>query len=369
MRAVFILTLVVLLFSTNAEAQNCDREYVVQPGDSLSEIAVATLGSVRAATTIHQENIAIIGVDANRLKVGQRLVIPCPTEVGTAEPPPELLVWDVFPDPAAAETSIATGLVQIVDVRGAKRLLDGLIPQSVWVTYRRWRWSTETPKALPNDDEFSVLIGGAGIRLDRPILLVANNAAPFDTGRAALVYWVLKSAGADRVAILKGGFKAWKKAGLPTTDRPASAKAYVADITLSGKWRADRSDVAAISEGRVAGALLDARPAKIYGKTGKGGQSLATTLPGAGNTSAPLIHRTMNAGSTSSDGILEVLDRLKAQSVNWEHAPVVSFCQTGELGALNWFYASEVSGIRNVRLYPESVSGWLKDGGELAPPE
>ena len=39
-----------------------------------------------------------------------------------------------------------------------------------------------------------------------------------------------------------------------------------------------------------------------------------------------------------------------------------------DLGALNWFYASEVAGIENVKLYPESVTGWLADGGVLAAP-
>ena len=38
--------------------------------------------------------------------------------------------------------------------------------------------------------------------------------------------------------------------------------------------------------------------------------------------------------------------------------PIASFCNTGHWAATNWFALSEVAGIPNVKLYPESMVGW-----------
>ena len=37
---------------------------------------------------------------------------------------------------------------------------------------------------------------------------------------------------------------------------------------------------------------------------------------------------------------------------------LVSFCNTGVWAATNWFVLSEVAGIEDVKLYPESIVGW-----------
>ena len=44
---------------------------------------------------------------------------------------------------------------------------------------------------------------------------------------------------------------------------------------------------------------------------------------------------------------------------------LVSFCNTGQWAATNWFALSEIAGIEGVKLYPESVVGWSISGGEL----
>jgi Rhodanese-related sulfurtransferase len=45
---------------------------------------------------------------------------------------------------------------------------------------------------------------------------------------------------------------------------------------------------------------------------------------------------------------------------------LVSFCNTGHWAATNWFALSELAGIENVRLYPESMVGWSNAGGVMA---
>ena len=45
---------------------------------------------------------------------------------------------------------------------------------------------------------------------------------------------------------------------------------------------------------------------------------------------------------------------------------LVSFCNTGHWAATNWFALSELAGIDNVKLYPESMVGWSNAGHEMA---
>lgn len=44
---------------------------------------------------------------------------------------------------------------------------------------------------------------------------------------------------------------------------------------------------------------------------------------------------------------------------------LVSFCNTGHWASTNWFALSEIAGIQNVKLYPESMVGWARRGGEV----
>ena len=49
-----------------------------------------------------------------------------------------------------------------------------------------------------------------------------------------------------------------------------------------------------------------------------------------------------------------------------DDAGLISFCNTGHWAATNWFALSELAGIDNVRLYPESMVGWSHAGHEMA---
>ena len=95
---------------------------------------------------------------------------------------------------------------------------------------------------------------------------------------------------------------------------------------------------------------------------------MPSTLPRALSGPAAGAHAAAQQAKTDADGVFAVLARLKAVDANWERDPVITFDDTGELSALSWFYASEIAGIRNVRLYPEALAGWLAGGGKLAAP-
>jgi thiosulfate/3-mercaptopyruvate sulfurtransferase len=64
-------------------------------------------------------------------------------------------------------------------------------------------------------------------------------------------------------------------------------------------------------------------------------------------------------------GVAAMTAHLDDHNADWRTGEVVMFCQTGELSALSWFYASELAGMENISLYPESIAGWSHDGGKL----
>ena len=367
-----------------AQALACTTEHLVVRGDTLSKLSRQIYGTVDGAEQLYRLNSDIIGPNPDLLRIGLRLTLPCgPGELATplaaldAAPgdagdtrgqwsTPD--AWTPLVDVDRLASMQRAGTVQILDIRPAERAAEGVVAGAMSIPFGAWRGPAENPGAVPSDAALSALIGGAGLRLDRPVVIVHSRPHPFDTGRAAYVYWILKSLGAQRLAILEGGFAAWNDAGLPLAERPVAPRPYRAELTLARTWYADGSEVAGIADGTIAGALIDARPASVVSKRSTGGQSIATTLPGARNVSAPSAYKSLVGGASTLDGVYDMLDQLKAAPVDWERDPVVSFCETGELGALNWFYASEVAGIANVKLYPDSVRGWTSEGRALSAP-
>lgn len=361
MRLLFLSCLMAFsLIPRPVSAQSCGQFYQVKRGDSLSSLARVLYGDPLAYSQIFDANVAALGGNPDILREGTSLFLPC------AAKPAALPVSDWNPHLTPEELAALLGArdLQIVDLRAGKAVQGGTVKGAISMPYGSWRGPKENPGAPPSDAELSARIGAAGLRLNRPIVLIHGQDKAMDTGRAAYVYWMLKSLGAREIALLKGGFAAWRAGGHP--EGPAvQALPYTASLTLRPDWRATRADVEAIAEGRAEGTLLDSRPEPVFRALSKLGKLLPRTLPGARNSSAGDLHSGVGPGG----GMLDVFAMLKETPVAWGEERVVSFCSTGELGALNWFYASEVSGFGNVQLYPESVRGWKAEGGALVAPD
>lgn len=357
----YVLLSSALFFLTTFTAKACGLSYIVQRGDTLSAIAEAQLGSVFKMQKLHNANRGVIGRDPDLIRVGQTLAIPCDTvSIDTVD-------WSVMPEPSAVHALMARADIQVLDIRSVKAVSKGVVPGAVSVPFKNWRGPKDNPGAPPSEATLSALIGAAGLDISRPIVVVHNKPNPMDMGRAALVYWLLKSSGAKQLAILRGGHAAWAKAGLPTDAAPRLPAPRSVKVRFSREWRADEVDVYGIATFQIEGHLMDARPHKFVSRLDKLGKVMATTLPGAQNIPAsPLMSRMME--TDPADGVVEVVNYLRENDVDWQNSQVVSFCNTGELAALNWFYSSELAGLPGFRLFPESVKGWSADGGKLFAP-
>ncbi len=241
----------------------------------------------------------------------------------------------------------------------------GVVPGAVSAPYPLWRGPAENPGAHPDPAALTEIMRAAGVRFDRPVAVVHGGADRDGFGAAAWVYWALKSAGHPRLAILNGGHAAWVAAGLPLDAAPAAPARSDATAVWSDVWTASREEVAAAEAGETGAVLLDARPDAFFrGLRRHVAAAEPGTLFGAVNLVYDLWFPPDATTVTVTDAALE---RARALAAEADGAAIVSFCNTGHWSAINWFALSELAGVADVKLYPESVVGWSRAGLPLSP--
>lgn len=358
-RALLTIASVTLATLISTAALACNPTYVVQRGDTLSKIAAQQLGSVFDYRKIYDANLATIGPNPNLVRLGMRLDIPCGDQVAGD------INWSIMPNPKDILPLVLQKDVQVLDIRSADKVANGVVPGAIWIPFENWRGPEDNLGEPISPVVIADMIGGAGLHLDRPIVVVHHEDKPMQTGASALVYWLLKSSGADQIAIMRGGFSEWYDRGLPIADSMPSAKPYAATVAFSREWRADEVDVYNIASGQADGVLLDARPHSMFERFDDLGKALASTIPGSHSLPAPSIMSVLGGKVNVENGVREVISAFDAADASGTDGPVITFCHVGELGALNWFYASELAGLPNIQLYPESINGWTLSGGRL----
>ena len=249
----------------------------------------------------------------------------------------------------------------VLDIRG-DAYEAGHIPGAVHAPYSLFRGPAENPGQLVPEAQLEATLRSLGVTTDQPVVVVHEGADVSDFGAAARVYWTLKSSGVSQLAILNGGAKAWRLAGLPTTTQPTQAVPSEFELTFSDEWLATTDNVAAIVGGEGEALLLDARPEAFWaGDRAHGAAARPGTLPQS---------RYFEHAGWFSDGpaIVNAEDaRRLADAEGFSEAEtLVSFCNTGHWAATNWFALSELAGIEGVRLYPESMVGYSNAGHEMA---
>jgi thiosulfate/3-mercaptopyruvate sulfurtransferase len=256
---------------------------------------------------------------------------------------------------------------RVLDIRaatGRESFAIGHVPGAVNAPYAAFRGPKENPGQVVGDAALTEVLRGAGVTREQPVVIVHNGHDDTDFGAAARVYWTLKSAGVEKLAILNGGHMAWASAGLPVSTQPVEVEPSTIEATISAQWLATRDDVKA-AEGGSGAVLVDARPEEFFKGLKKHD---AAREPGTLFGALNWVHDTWFAPTTpivtASD---EMLARARALAEKADGEDIVSFCNTGHWAATNWFALSELAGVENVKLYPESTVGWSNAGLPLSP--
>ncbi|MCV2875048.1 rhodanese-like domain-containing protein [Rhodobacteraceae bacterium XHP0102] len=238
----------------------------------------------------------------------------------------------------------------------------GHIPGAINAPYGRFRGPADNPGALPSAETLTTLFRELGLRQGQSVVIAHQGANETDFGAAARVYWTLKSAGFENLSILNGGVAAWQEAGLALSTETTAATPSMITVALSDQWTATPEQIQTVISGESNGLLLDARPESFW----NGDQSHpAAARPGTLPQSQYFVH------SSWFDNGPAIVDaeaaRALADAQGFSEAEtLVSFCNTGHWAATNWFALSELAGIENVKLYPESMVGWSNAGYDMA---
>lgn len=226
---------------------------------------------------------------------------------------------------------------------------DGHIPGAVNVPYGNWRELWHDPLSVPSDDELTALIQSAGVTGDAPVVIVHSSAAKGNFGSAAFVYWTLKSAGLSNIAILNGGIAGWQDNGGEISKKATKIQRSSYQATLDPKWLATHEDVDGVLNGTSNAQLLDARPLHQIMEN--------ASLDGSFTLHAGELVTGDGAKAGSDESIFM---RIKKADLDWEFNEVITYCNNGALAAVDWFMASEIAEIPNVKIYAHSLNARQK---------
>ena len=249
----------------------------------------------------------------------------------------------------------------ILDIRG-EPYKEAHIPEAISAPYGLFRGPKDNPGQLVPEDVLETTLQTLGVTPDRPIVIVHEGANETDFGAAARVYWTLKSAGLDELSILNGGFRAWTAAKLETSQTATTPTPSTIDIAFSDQWLATTDEVLAVVSGEEEALLLDARPESFW--SGNAWHP-AAAQPGTLPQSQYFEHANWFSNGPAIVDAAAARSLAQDQGLS-ENEALISFCNTGHWAATNWFALSELAGLDNLKLYPESMVGYSNAGHEMA---
>jgi thiosulfate/3-mercaptopyruvate sulfurtransferase len=206
------------------------------------------------------------------------------------------------------------------------------------------------PHMLPSARVFAERIGSLGVGSDDMIVVYDGSGENFSAPR---LWWMLRTFGHERVAVLDGGLRKWSREGRMLESavpepRPATFVAHLDSTRVRGlaAMRALLTSHAAhVVDARSSGRFAGTEPEPRGGV--RGGH-----IPGSANVHyARLVH---------ADGTMRAPDDLRAlfTSAGVDLArPVVASCGTG-VTACTLVLALEVLGVRDAAVYDGSWTEW-----------
>lgn len=256
----------------------------------------------------------------------------------------------------------ARGEVLVVDARfdladagkGERDYAAGHVPGAVYAHLDRDLSDLGKPglgrHPLPEDASFSAVLSRWGWRRDLDVVVYddANGALA-----AARLWWLLRLAGHERVAVLDGGFAAWRAAGLALEEGVVAREPTDVQVALA------RDEIVWFDElqERLADhgvLLLDARAAPRYRGEIEPIDPVAGHIPGALNR--PFSDNLDAAGRFKPAAVL----RREFEALLGAHGArdVVHMCGSGVTACHN-LLAMEHAGLAGSRVFAPSWSGWI----------
>ncbi len=268
------------------------------------------------------------------------------------------LVWAAQPLINADQLAELTD-VRVLDIRIIDQYLEGHIPGAVSTPYGDgWRTTMNGMSGMmPHIPVLEQKIQNLGVNNDDWVVVASSGANAMDYAAAARVYWTFKMLGHDQVSLLDGGMAAWQAQGLPMD--AALVRAEVGDFTAQLQPQYLMTAEQIMQQGDSL-QLIDSRPQALFDGDDKFANArVAGTIPGAKNLN--------HTAAYQNDGVMLFADAAQLRTLATEAGidlnanATATFCNTGHLGATQWFVFSELLGLPNVSMYDGSIVDWTAD--------
>lgn len=207
---------------------------------------------------------------------------------------------------------------------------------------------------LPTRERFAAWLSDIGFDNAMQAVVYDRSGASY-CGR---LWWMLKWAGHDAVAVLDGGLQAWAAAGGALESGPAPRRPRGHFELKPALRRLARTDEVAQQLDRPTQTLIDARATPRYRGEVEPLDPVAGHIPGA-------LNRPF-ADNLGADGRFKSADQLKAEFeqllAGRDAAGVVHHCGSG-VSAVPNLIAMELAGYPPAALYAGSWSEWCRTEG------
>jgi thiosulfate/3-mercaptopyruvate sulfurtransferase len=204
---------------------------------------------------------------------------------------------------------------------------------------------------LPNYTMLVKKLDGWGVDNNSQVIVYDDAGGAF----AGRLWWLLRSLGHSKTAVLNGGYQYWQRKGLPITTtlpivKPAILRPYSGGNTGLTALEVEKY----LAQKSIC--LIDARtPERFHGKH-EPIDKVAGHIPGAVNRPFQL--------NLDGNGLFlsaqELHNQFKNLIGNTEPQQVVHMCGSGVTACHN-LLAMEVAGLPGSRLYPGSWSEWIRN--------
>lgn len=205
---------------------------------------------------------------------------------------------------------------------------------------------------LPSREKFAMWLCAVGFTNDMQAVVYDRQGANY-CGR---LWWMLKWAGHDAVAVLDGGLQAWQAAGGEVTDREEPSR-FQSNFRL-GPERTRLATTREVQQrlGQPAQTLIDARAAPRFRGEVEPLDPVAGHIPGALNR--PF---SQNIGADGKfKPAAQLRQEFEALLAGRDPRGVVHHCGSG-VSAVPNLIAMEVAGLGPTALYAGSWSEWCSD--------
>ena len=204
---------------------------------------------------------------------------------------------------------------------------------------------------LPNREKFAMWLSGVGFANDMQAVVYDRNGANY-SGR---LWWMLKWAGHDAVAMLDGGLQAWQAAGgeVRSGTEPSHFQSNF-DLGPPLRRLVDTKQVAQ-SLGGSSMTLVDARAPQRFRGEVEPLDPVAGHIPGALNR--PFAQNLGPDGRFKAPAQLR--EEFEALLAGRDPSSVVMYCGSG-VSAVPNVIALEVAGLAQPGLYAGSWSEWCR---------